>query len=154
MSLTGHNKGWKQVPTEGITLLCKCLFYQVVDHLLSQKHFFREILHSWRVIISSVIRQKGESQKGCFKKTKRAKFSEKRTFLTPWYALRSVSIRGSEIFVFWKTWRALFFWNTHFEIRPFALLPTIYGNNCVRTKSTYTTIERFVGRGIIWFTME
>ena len=36
---------------------------------------------------SSVIRQKGESQNGCcFKKTKHAKFSEKRTFLTPWYA--------------------------------------------------------------------
>ena len=32
---------------------------------------------------SSVIRQKGESQNGCFKKTKHAKFPEKRTFLTP-----------------------------------------------------------------------
>ena len=29
---------------------------------------------------SSVIRQKGESQNGCYKKTKHAKFSEKRTF--------------------------------------------------------------------------
>ena len=35
---------------------------------------------------TSVIRQKGESQNGCFKKTKQAKFSEKLTFLTPWYA--------------------------------------------------------------------
>ena len=32
---------------------------------------------------SSVIRQKGKSQNGCFKKTKQAKFSKKRTFLTP-----------------------------------------------------------------------
>ena len=32
---------------------------------------------------SSVIRQKGESQNGFFKKTKHAKFSEKQTFLTP-----------------------------------------------------------------------
>ena len=31
----------------------------------------------------SVIRQKSESQNGCYKKTKPAKFSEKRTFLTP-----------------------------------------------------------------------
>ena len=31
----------------------------------------------------SVIRQKGESQNGCFEKTKHAKFSEKRTFLNP-----------------------------------------------------------------------
>ena len=30
-----------------------------------------------------VIRQKGESQNGCLEKTKHAKFSEKRTFLTP-----------------------------------------------------------------------
>ena len=30
-----------------------------------------------------VIMQKGKSRKGCFKKTKHAKFSEKRTFLTP-----------------------------------------------------------------------
>ena len=33
----------------------------------------------------SVIRQKSESQNECFKKTKHAKFSEKRTFVTPWY---------------------------------------------------------------------
>ena len=51
--------------------------------------------------ILSVIRQKDESQNECFKKTKHAKFSEKRT-------------------------RALFSWNTGFEIRPFALLPTTY----------------------------
>ena len=33
----------------------------------------------------SAIRQKGESQNGCFKKTNHAKFSEKRIFLTPWH---------------------------------------------------------------------
>ena len=32
--------------------------------------------------VSSVIRQKGESKNGCFKKTKHVKFLEKRTFLT------------------------------------------------------------------------
>ena len=31
---------------------------------------------------SPVMRQKGESENRCFKKTKHAKFSEKRTFLT------------------------------------------------------------------------
>ena len=49
----------------------------------------------------SVIGQKDESQNGCFKKTKHAKFSEKRTFLTPWYA----HVRFSEnlaCFVFLK----------------------------------------------------
>ena len=52
--------------------------------------------------ISSLIRQKSESQDGCFKKTKHAKFSEKRTFLTPWYT------------------------HVRFEICSFALLPTIF----------------------------
>ena len=45
-------------------------------------------------VISSVIRQKCESQNGCFKKTKCAKFSEKQTFLTHWYAHVRVCIRG------------------------------------------------------------
>ena len=36
-----------------------------------------------------------------------------------------VRIRGLEMFVFRKIWRTLFFWNIRFEIRPFALLPTI-----------------------------
>ena len=40
----------------------------------------------WLYSRSSVIRQKGESQNGYYKKTKLTKFSEKRTFLTPWYA--------------------------------------------------------------------
>ena len=56
---------------------------------------------------SSVIRQKGDYQNGCFKKTKHAKFYEKRTFFTPWYL-----------------WRALFSWRTGFEIHPFVLLLT------------------------------
>ena len=43
---------------------------------------------------SSVIRQKGESQNGYNKKTKHAKFSEKRTFLTPSYIHVRVRIRG------------------------------------------------------------
>ena len=27
---------------------------------------------------------------------------------------------------FWKIWHALFPWNTRFDIRPFALLPTTF----------------------------
>ena len=64
-------------------------------HLFSLK-FMIELFYknSWRLLTvnynSSVIRQKGKSQNGCFKKTKHAKFSEKRTFLTPWYAHQSL----------------------------------------------------------------
>ena len=75
-------------------------------------------------IDSSVIRQKGESQNGGLKKTKYIKYSEKRTYLTTWYAHVRVGIMGYEMFIFRKIWCALFSWNTHFEIRPFALLPT------------------------------
>ena len=35
---------------------------------------------------SSVVRQKGDSQNGCYKKTKPTKFSETQISLTPWYA--------------------------------------------------------------------
>ena len=44
---------------------------------------------------SSVISQKDQSQNGCFKKTKRTKFSEKRTLLAPWYAnVRTCAYQG------------------------------------------------------------
>ena len=59
---------------------------------------------SW--LVSLVIRKKGESQNGCFKKTMHAKLSEKRTFLTPWYA--------------------------HVLFRRFALLPTVFPNEKMR----------------------
>ena len=40
----------------------------------------------------------GESQNGCFKKRKHAKFSEKWTFFTPWYAhvrrVLQIALRG------------------------------------------------------------
>ena len=66
---------------------------------------------------TSVIRQKGESQNRCFKKIKHAKFSEKRTFFTPWYAHVRDKAKG-------RISKRVFSWNTSFEIRPFALLPT------------------------------
>ena len=65
-----------------------------------------------------MIRQKGESQNGGNKKINYGKCSEKRTFLTHWYA--HVRIRGLKMFVFRKVWRAL----SLFEIRPFTFLPT------------------------------
>ena len=82
------------------------------------------VLKTSLIFNSSVIRQKGESQNGSFKKKNLSKFSEKGTFLTPWYAHVRVRIREWETFVFRKIWFALFSWNTRLEIRPFALLPT------------------------------
>ena len=90
---------------------------------------FRDIAHwcekIWN-LTSSVIRQNGESQDRCYKKTKEPQFSQKRTFLTLWCARARVRIRGQEIFVFRKIWRDLFSCNTRFQIRPFAILPTTF----------------------------
>ena len=43
----------------------------------------KNIRVSLKIQISSVIRQKGESQNGCIKKVKKAKFSAKKHFLLP-----------------------------------------------------------------------
>ena len=56
------------------------------------------------LINSSIIRQKGEYQTEGNKKTKHAKFSEKQTFLTPWYA----HVRACKKFsIFRKIWDVL-----------------------------------------------
>ena len=73
---------------------------------------------------TSVIRQKSESQNGGNKKAKHAKFSEKRTFLTPWYGHVLVRVRGYKMFVFPKNLACLLSCYLRFEIHPFALLPT------------------------------
>ena len=71
------------------------------------------------LLIASVIRQKGESQNGCFKK-KHAKFSEKRTLLVPWCVHVRTRIRGYDILVFTYlmnepllTWSFLLFLPNH-----------------------------------------
>ena len=80
--------------------------------------------------ISWVIRQKGESQNGCFKKAKHSKFSEKRTFLTSGMFTYACVSGLRNIRFFRKIWRAFFSWKTRFEIRPFSLLPTIFSKKC------------------------
>ena len=70
-----------------------------------------------------VIRHKGESQNGCFKKTKDAKLSEKTN-------ISKVS-GDKKCSFFRKIWRPLFPWNSRFEICPFALLPII----CAESKN-------------------
>ena len=67
----------------------------------------------------SVIRQKGESQNGCFKKKKHVKFSEKQTFLTPWYT--HVCVLGGKKCSFFGKFDVLCFLET--PVSRFALLP-------------------------------
>ena len=90
---------------------------------LGQECFFYCEIFSQRYLIPSVIRQKGESQNGCFQKTKHRKFSEHflptNTHTCAYHGVRNVR--------FSENLACLFPWNTGFEIRPFALLPTILG---------------------------
>ena len=62
--------------------------------------------------LSLVIRQRGESQNGCFKKTKHVKFSEKRTFLC---------VSGGKKCSFFAKFGVLCFLET--PVLRFALLP-------------------------------
>ena len=57
------------------------LFIKVLPHIIVE-----QTSQIQKTIKSSAIRQKGESKNGCYKKTKNVTVSEKRTFLTPWYA--------------------------------------------------------------------
>ena len=68
---------------------------------------------------------KCESQNGGNKKAKHAKFSEKQTFLTPWYA-RTCVYQGVRDIRFSEYLACFAFLLPPFEIRSFALLPTIY----------------------------
>ena len=72
---------------------------------------------------SSGGRQKDETQNGGNRKTRHAKFSEKRTFFTSWYAQVRMRITEWVMFVFRKICCALFSCYLSFEIHPFALLP-------------------------------
>ena len=76
----------------------------------------------FQYVKSSVIRQKGETQNEFFKKTKNAKFSEKRIFLTPWYAHVRVHIRGLEMFVFSENLARFAFLKRPFCDLPFYLI--------------------------------
>ena len=77
------------------------------------------LLFIWKLL---VIRQKRESQNGCFKKTKHAKFSEKWTFLTLWYAhVRTCAYQGVRNVRFFGKLGVLCFLET--LVLTFAFLP-------------------------------
>ena len=72
-------------------------------------------------------RQKGESQNGCFKKTRHTKFSEKRTFLTRWYTHTYICISGVKKCSLFGKFGMLCFLET--PVLSFALLPYYQRNN-------------------------
>ena len=100
--------------------------------------------------LSSVIRQKSESQNGCFKKTKHVEFSEKRTFLTPRYAdVRTCAYQGVRNVCFSENWRVLFSWISRFEIHRIELY--IKQETKVDKKDTLKKSQRAKMRNFLWF---
>ena len=63
-------------------------FYWKTLNLDFEKVWMENILGretgKFNIVNSSVIRQKGESQNGCYKKTSTSSFPKKQTFLNPW----------------------------------------------------------------------
>ena len=102
-------------------VLYSVLHFENLKLLILKKNSRRLLLLKLTLyLISSVIRQKGESQNGCFKKTKHAKCLEKRTSLTPWYAHVRVRSGGKKSSFFGK-FGVLYFLET--PVLRVAILP-------------------------------
>ena len=119
-----------------------CIIYLFLrTQAVSNKTQCSDILTNIRTLFdkSPVIRQKGESKNGCFKKTKHAKFPDKRTFLTCWYAHTYVCVSGGKKYSFFGKFGVLCFLET--PVLRFALLP-YYRQNEIR-KITNCCSEKF-----------
>ena len=62
--------------------------------------------------------------KRVLQENKARKIFRKTNISYPLIRTRMCAYQGVKMFLFPKIWRALFSYNTRFEIRPFALLPT------------------------------
>ena len=83
----------KQYPNSKFSLIRIFQWLNKVKSLEDQNKL--QIFHAV-MNISSAIRDKGESQDVCYKNIKYGTFSEKQTFLTPWYAQARVRIRDKK----------------------------------------------------------
>ena len=115
--------------------------------MLSEKTF-QPVWSSWELIknsTSSVIRQKGESQNGCFKKTKHVKFSEKTNISTPLIGTRTCAYQGVRNVCFFGKFGVFCFLET--PVLRFALL-SYYGRFV--TISTFISMLLFLNNLIIF----
>ena len=103
------------------------------------------IQSSWNFV---GLKAKGWISKRVFKENKARQVPEKRTFLIPWYEHIRVRIRESEMFVFWKIWRALISLNTRFEIHT--LLPYYRRYTYYKVGSFPENQEKFLIIYSIW----
>ena len=68
----------------------------------------------------------GQISKRMFQENKARQIFRKTNTYYPLITTRRYEYQGVKKFIFRKIWCALFSWNTRFEIRLFALLPTIF----------------------------
>ena len=101
------------------SMLSECR--ELVCHTLYQISLFRRVCAKNVIGISSVIRQKGESQNGCFTKTKHAKFSAKTNIFYPLICTRTCANQWVKNARFFGKYSLLCFLET--PVLGFALLP-------------------------------
>ena len=89
-----------------------------VKNLQKKLNLLEADIASHQVTFFSVVRQKGESQNGCLKKTKHSKFSEKRKNVR-------VRIRGYEMFVFSENLVCFVFLKHPFRDSPICLITNV-----------------------------
>ena len=81
-----------------------------------------------------------------FQENKACQIFGKTDISYPLIRTRTCAYQWVRMFVFRKIWRALFSWNTHFEIRPFALLPTIYPDlDYIGVQPKFSVISKMEG---------
>ena len=123
------NKLTKTIQQWTIFLVTKIMFYYKLNlsklqiykwktNISSTQHLTANTLTPVQILL--VIRQNGESQNGCFRKTKHAKFSEKRTFITP-DTYKYVCVPGGKKCLFFGKFGVLCIFET--PVLRFTLLP-------------------------------
>ena len=106
----------------------------------------------------SVIRQKGKSQNGCFKKTKHAKFSEKTNIFYPLICTQMCVYQGVKNVCFLENLACFVFLKHQFWNLPFCLItneitlcfyfpqlfPLVYKTGNKKSKSSYLFLYLFI----------
>ena len=138
-----HSSFWMKLPLKRISVTCRNIKdagtftkYQIVATVSFFETIFdssfkplhrafnngRRDVCSSLPIISSVIRQKRKSQNGCFKKTKHAKFSEKKNISHPLICTRTCPYQGVRNVRFSENLACSVFLKHPFWDSPFCLI--------------------------------
>ena len=103
--------------TGAVSKICK------ENLIFIKKYFHRNVYHMPQGQLVGN-KAKGRISKWVFQENYTRQIFRKTNISYPLIRTRTCAYQGVRKFVFRKTWRALFSWNTRFRIRPFAILPT------------------------------